>query len=289
MFYFAYQQWLAWILLLVILLLPLFSLVLSLPAMLTVRAVLRCPGITRIGVPTRTAIQVSCKLPAPPVDCRIRVVNHLTGEQYVGKLGELLPTQHCGKVTVSMIKAVTYDYMGLFRHRLAMESSCGVLILPKPISGELPRYGNRNDSMWKPKPGGGLAENHELRLFRPGDELRNVHWKMSAKTGKLIYREAMEQEKQGYVLSLRLSGTPESLDQKLGQLLWTSRTLLSQKLTHRVNCITGKGLYTFAVTDEDTLQEGLCALLAMPPAPEGAVPESADAFWQHRIGGDSHG
>lgn len=286
-FYVAYQEWFSWILLLLVLLLPLLSLGLSLPAMLTVGAQLYCPGETRVGVPTRTALRISCRFPAPPIACKIRLVNHLTGERYVGKPGELVPTEHCGKITISAPRVVAYDYLGLFSRRLQSDISCTVMVLPKPVPGQLPKYGSRNDSLWKPKPGGGVAENHELRLFRPGDELRNVHWKMSAKTGKLIYREAMEQAKQGYVLSLRLSGTPEKLDEKLGQLLWTSRILFGQKLAHTVRCITGKGLYTFCVTGEDTLREGLRVLLAMPPAPAGAAPESVDAFWHMGIGGDS--
>ena len=199
-----------------------------------------------------------------------------------------MPTEHCGKMTISMPRTVVYDYLGLFARRLQSQVSCSVLILPKPVPGELPRCGSRNDSGWKPKPGGGLAENHELRLFRPGDELRNVHWKMSAKTGKLIYREAMEQAKKGYVLTMRLSGSPEQLDQKLGQLLWSCRALLGQKLPHEVRCMTGKGVYAFPVTNEDSLQEGLCGLLAMPCANDGGVPSAEGAFWQLHIGGDGH-
>lgn len=286
-FYFVYQQWLAWALLLTVIFLPWLSLGLSLPAMLSAQVTLRCPGITRVGVPTRVTCDIHCKFPAPPVAGKIRLVNHLTGERYVGSFGEHVPTEHCGKVTVSMVRAVVYDYLGLFSRRLPAQVSCAVVVLPKPVPAELPRLGSRNDSNWKPKPGGGLAENHELRLFRPGDELRNVHWKMSAKTGKLIYREAMEQAKQGHVLALRLSGSPEVLDRKLGQLLWTSRQLLTQKLPHQVRCFTGKGLARFSVTGEDSLEEGLRSLLNGPCVTGGDIPDTEGAFWQHRIGGDS--
>ena len=287
-FYFVYQQWLSWLLLLIVVCLPWVSLCLSLPAMLSVRVTLRCPGLTRVGVPTRTALDSQCRFPAPPVAGKIRVVNQLTGESYMGRFGELLPTEHCGRITVSMPKPVVYDYLGLFSHKLRSQTSCSVLVLPKPIAGELPQWGRQNHSRWQPKYGGGLAENHELRLFRPGDELRNVHWKMSAKTGKLIYREAMEQAQKGHVLTVSLSGSPEQLDQKLGKLLWSSRALVAQKQPHQVRCMTGKGLFTFFATNEDTLQEGLCALLSMPRASDSAPPEAEGAFWQLSIGGDDH-
>lgn len=286
-FYFVYQQWLAWFLLAAILLLPLFSLVLSLPAMLKTKAFLHCPGVTRIGVPSRSSLRMESKLPAPPAVCKIRLENHLTGERYVGRAGELIPTEHCGKMTITPVKPGVYDYLGLFFRRLPMEKACTVMILPKPVPGELPRQGLRNNSGFRPKRGGGLAENHELRLFRPGDEVRNVHWKMSAKTGKLIYREALEPIRKGYVLTLCLSGTPAELDRKLGQLLWSCRELLRQKQSHEVRCMTGNGVLTFSVTNENTLEEMLFTLLSSPRAKGESMPEAADAFWQQRIGGDS--
>lgn len=287
-FYFVYQQWLAWILLLIVLLLPLLSLCLSLPAMLSVQAQLYCPGLTRVGVPTRTGLRITSSFPTPPTACRIRLVNGLTGERYTGHPGELVPTEHCGKMTITATQLVVYDYLGLFRRKLPALPVCTVLIMPKPIPGQLPQYGNRNNSRWKPKVGGGLAENHELRLFRPGDDLRNVHWKMSAKTGKLIYREAYEQEKQGHVFTLHLSGSPDQLDRKLGQLLFMSRTLLGQRLPHRVKCATGKGILEFSVKNEDTLAEGMGKLLSASPATVGDAPVADEAFWHHRIGGDDH-
>lgn len=287
-FYFVYQQWLSWILFLVVVFLPLLSLALSLPAMLTARVNLRCPGVTRVGVPTRIAWDVQCRFPAPPVAGKIRLINHLTEERYVGRFGEHVPTEHCGKITISMPRAVVYDYLGLFARRLPEQVGCTVMVLPKPVPIALPQLGSRNNSNYQPKRGGGPAENHELRLFRPGDELRNVHWKMSAKTGKLIYREAMEQARQGHVLSLSLWGSPAVLDRKLGQLLWTSRQLLSRKLPHEIRCMTGKGLVRFSVTGENDLETALHTLLHGPCAAGADIPGTQGAFWQHRIGGDEH-
>ena len=285
-FWVVYQKWLAWFLLLVLLTLPLFSLLLSLVPMGKVRAELRCPGITRMGVPSRSSLRLSSQFPAPPVSCKIRLVNSLTGERYVGRAGELIPTEHCGKITITPDKPRVYDYLGLFSRRLPLQESRSVLVLPKPVPGELPKYGKEDACGLRPKRGGGVAENHELRLFRPGDELRNVHWKMTAKTGKLIYREGMEPIKSGFVMTLSLFGTPEELDRKLGQLLWSCRELLRQKQTHKVLCATGKGVLSFTVTNETTLEEMLLTLVSAPCAARDILPESQDALWHYRIGGD---
>lgn len=284
-FWLVYQKWLAWFLLLVLLSLPLFSLLLSLPAMLKLKAQLRCPGIARIGVPTRSSLRLDGGSLTPPVRCRIRLVNTLTGERYVGQAGELIPTEHCGKITVTPDDPRVYDYLGLFSRKLPLQESCAVLLLPKPVPGALPKYGREEATGFRPKRGG-VAENYELRLFRPGDELRNIHWKLTAKTGKRIYREGLEPIRSGYVMTLSLFGSPQLLDRKLGQLLWSSRELLRQKQAHKVLCMTGKGVLTFSVTNENTLEQMLLTLVASPCADRDILPETRDAFWHHRIGGD---
>lgn len=287
-FYFIYQQWFSWLLLLTVLLLPWFSLAISYPAMRSVNISVQCPAMARIGMPIRTSMRVTCRYPIPQTDCKIRLVNSLTGERYVGHPGELVPTEHCGRITITTPRPVVYDYLGLFRKRLPESKSCAVFVFPKPVESELPAFGRRNDSIGRPKPGSTVAEEHELRLYRPGDSLRHIHWKLTAKTGKLIYREAMEQAKRGHVLTLTLSGSPEQLDRKLGQIFWSSQMLLGEKRPHQIRCHTGKGVVNFTVTNKNTLEEGMRTLLSMPTAPKEALPEAEDALWLQEIGGDSH-
>ena len=276
----------SWILLLIVAGLPWFSLLLSLPAMLTAKVSLRCPASVRMGVPARTALRLEGKLPTPAVSSKIKLRNTLTDTVYVGQPGELIPTDHCGAVVISYDQFYVYDYLGLFRRRLRRGDKTQVYVEPKPVSaGELPELAGRAVSLWRPKPGGGFSENHDLRLYRPGDDLRNLHWKMSAKTGKLVYREPIEPVQKGYLLTMTLSGTPEELDKKLGQLVWTSTALLEKQLEHSVRCTTGNGVVSFEVTDKESLELGLHRLLESPPAKKEAEPESADVLWKHHIGG----
>lgn len=288
-FYLFYREWFSWFFLAGLLLLPWLSLLLSLPAMLTVKAHLRCPESARKDMPVRTALQLACKLPAPPVRCQLRVTNVFTGERFLGAPGERIPTEHCGMLTISYPRLYVYDYLGLFRRQLNREESRNIYIMPKPVPDNIPAEpAGKGISVWRPKPGGGYSETHDLRLYRPGDDLRHIHWKMSAKTGKLIYREPMEPVQKGYVLNVTVSGLPEELNRKLGKLVWTSRALLERELSHTVRAMTARGIAVYHVENETSLEACLRGILRCPRAEEGTVTGAEDALWQHHIGGDSH-
>ena len=288
-FYGTYQKWFSWFLLVTVSLLPWISLFLSLPALLTVQATFRCPETVRMGVPARTALQVDCFFPTPKVSCRIRLSNSLTGSRYVGSVGDLIPTDHCGYITISFDRLVVYDYLGLFCRRLRKTESVHVYVEPKPLPAFLPESTEgRHISLWKPKPGGGFSENHDLRQYRPGDDLRGIHWKMSAKTGSLIYREPIEPAQKGYLLTLALMGQPEEIDRKLGKLLWLSQSLLQRNCEHSVQCQTGAGTLHFKICDRASATECMQTILKSKKATREQTVSKQNVLWQHQIGGDGH-
>lgn len=288
-FYGFYREWFSWFMLVAVALLPWLSLLLSLPVLLTGQAKLRCPEMVRMHVPARTALEVDCRFPVPPMKSRIRLKNQLTGSSYIGKPGERIPTEHCGCMHIVYDQLFLYDYLGLFCRRLGKGTSTNVFIEPKPVSCPLPEQLQlRTVSLWKPKSGGGFSENHDLREYRQGDDLRGIHWKMTAKTGKLIYREPIEPAQKGYLLTMTLCGDPDMLDHKLGQLLWLSQTLLHRGLQHQVLCHTGEGTVRFAVENNAQLQEGMRSLLRSSPAKGEVTVGRLNVLWQYHIGGDSH-
>jgi uncharacterized protein (DUF58 family) len=161
-----------------------------------------------------------------------------------------------------------------------------VLVLPqKQRIPNLPGLERYRSKQWKPKPGGGFAENHEMRLYRPGDKLNQIHWKMSTKMGKLMVREPMEPIRERVLAEMILRGTPEELDRNCGQLLWLSEHLLEKEIPHEMRVLTGNGLLQLPVTDEESLRLAMRTLLSQPPAPAEAVLETVQAGWVYRIGG----
>lgn len=286
-FYLSYQEWFSWLALVGVYCLPALSLLVSLPAMLTTRIRPQAPGELSLGEHQTLTLACRCPLPMPALKCRVRIARPLTGQQWKLKEGALLPTEHCGALEIRPYRVGVSDYLGLFRLPVRYRHSAVVTVWPEavPVS-DLPDLSRYLDQRWKPRPGGGSAENHELRLYRPGDDLRQIHWKLSAKTGKLILREPMEPERGLALVNLILSGTPEELDRKLGRLLWVSDHLLSRGVRHEIRCLTGQGQERFRIALESDIRQAMTRLLRATPAAEDEYLPEMPAIWYYLIGGE---
>lgn len=287
-FYINYGEWFSYIALVAVIGLPWLSLLISLPAILRFRAEPAGPDALPIGTPGELMLRGRSRMPMPPFRGRLRLRSCVTGEQmrYNGKKG--LPTDHCGAFQVTVEKVRVCDYLGLFSFPVRKKGQKYVLIRPRPVPvpglADLSRYIARS---WRPKFGGGYAENHELRLYRPGDNLNQVHWKLSAKTGKLILREPMEPVRGLVLLTMDLRGTPEELDRKFGRMLWLGYHLLEQGVAHELRVLTAEGVMALPVANEQELNKAIDRLLCAGAAGEGSVRDrSFQASWQRHIGGE---
>lgn len=140
----------------------------------------------------------------------------------------------------------------------------------------------------RPKPGGGFAEEHELRDYRPGDSLREVHWKLSAKTDTLMIREAQEPITGRALLTLDLYGTPEELDSTLSQLAWLSRWLTEHGAVHQILWIDPATCRTSCMQiecDDDlhTVLGRLCCTTVGKDIPSLASRRFGSAFWRYHL------
>lgn len=288
-FYIAYQQWVAWIVLLSVLALPLLSLLLSLPAWFTCRVREQMPRAVTVGTPMVMQVTVASSLPTPPYKVLVQTYHSLTGQSTLLGSGYACAAGHCGSLNCKVRRIWLMDYLGLFRIPLRTPAPFRVRIRPKAVQlKDIPDLSNILVNAWRPKPGGGFAENYELRPYRPGDSLHQIHWKLTAKTGKLILREPMIPDRHRLLLWLTLQGTPEELDRKLGRLLWLSSYLLRQDLVFDILAYTGNGEQLWHIDSFPALQRAMDALLCYPPTQEKAKPTlSQEASWQYYIGGQA--
>lgn len=286
MFFVAYGQWLGAVLLITVLLFPVLSLLLSLPAMGFFRLTIQGDLLAGMGEEAGVYLVGSSILPLLPFKGRLCLKNLITGE--ILPCEETLPTDHCGGYRAFLRKPRVCDYLGLWAFPLRKPEEKRILILPDPVPlADLPDLGKFVPRVWKPKFGGGFGENHELRLYRPGDSLNQVHWKLSAKTGTLTIREAMEPIRGRLLLTMTLRGTPDERDRKFGRLLWLGRRLLQKELPFDLRVLTGEGILSFSITEEAALNKALRRLLCTPAAREGSIrDQDFSAFWQYHIGGE---
>ena len=111
-------------------------------------------------------------------------------------------------------------------------------------------------SILKPKYGGGFAEDHDLRGYRPGDASNSIHWKLSSKTDSLIVREALIPENSTIFVVLSRVGEH---DRGLEVLRWLSRKLDELEEPH---VIVSDSLYP--VGNEDETDDAVASLLSWP-------------------------
>lgn len=270
----AYIGWFGPYLMGALCVLPPLLLLLSLPSMLSLRAEISAPDRVSQGSDSELCVLFKTRalLPLSRVNIRVQLENRYDGEvnktkySYAGVLSSTgripLPTALCGMICISVTRLEYRDLLGLFviRRRCTAKAVCTVL--PDPAAPDkCPDIDACLDSavQLKPKYGGGYAEEHELREYRPGDTVNAIHWKLSAKSDQVIVREALEQVNNHVFLVLSLPGEN---DRGLACLYWLSLQLCQREIPHVI--VSGK---MYPVGNEDESTAALCQLLSAPLSP----------------------
>lgn len=293
-FHIFYGQWISFVLLILAAVMPLLSLAVSLPGMRSCSVELRVEGCTDRGGVCRVVPMIRGRF-VP--ECRgvLRITHSITGENRpVRWRADAVPlrTEHCGTIRCVPEKMWAYDALGLFKMRVRRVDAGTVTILPEPAAvNPMPSLRRLLLPRFRPKPGGGYAENHELRLYRPGDDLRQMHWKLSAKVDDLILREPMVPEKGLTLLTADLTGTPDQVDQTMGRLLWMTRTLISRGIAHEIRCLTGAGIVVCRISSGDDCMGALVAILGKPPVQPGdsMARQTITAQWRYHVAAEEEG
>ena len=280
-FLLAYQQRYAWVILIAVLCLPVLGLIVSLPIMLTTKLRLTLPSHCTVG----ESVVVSGEIYAPFGKPLLRWYLPVGRERKAA--GDRLPTEHCGVLVCKPVKMRIFDCLGLFFWIPRKQKAHRLFIRPMPLPiSDFVKLEQQLTLVWQPKYGGGLADNHEIRPYRSGDSLNQIHWKLSAKTGSYVIREAMEPLNSQAILALSLGGTPEEMDRKMGRLLWLGNRLLEQNFRFCIRARSGKEILQIQPDSPETLVVALDQLLAAPPVAPDAPKDDFCSPRLYTIGGE---
>ena len=275
-FHIYYFGWYSWFVLVLALALPWFSLVTSLLPMVRTRVWIDAPALLARGEAAYVTLRAGNGfLPQPCCRFRLTITSVMTGgsrslrqkTQSQGSWYVPLDTSHCGAYVSRVEKARVYDYLGLFWLPVRRPAPVETVVLPTAREPRrLPNLSHFLVRRLKPKPGGGFSEEHELRDYRPGDSMREIHWKLSVKTDRTIVREAQEPVRGLTLLTFDLRGTPDRVDATLEELLWLSQWLLRHDTPHQILWIdpTDCQMATASMEREEDLQPLLGRLLRAP-------------------------
>lgn len=277
--YRVYDGWLVESLLLAALALPLLSLLLSLPSLLTTRLILESGGsVPRDGEGTLRVLLLRPRwLPPLPIRLRVRLVNRRTGDTRLWRSRDAgtipVDTGRCGVIRCTAERARCYDLLELVFVRLrdgrrpdAARSGlqAEVLVLPRPSApNPLPELEPETAAELLPKYGGGFAEDHDLREYRPGDPMNSIHWKASAKLDQPVVREPLVPLRQDRLVTF--SPEPQQLDRTLDVLYWLCLQLSRQGDGYRLGWKEGAEDHWASVTAPEEVQPAFYQLLSARP------------------------
>ncbi|HIY20957.1 MAG TPA: DUF58 domain-containing protein [Candidatus Flavonifractor merdigallinarum] len=245
-----WEVWISLFLLALVVALPLLSLAFSIPLARRLSPTLNPPESTPIrGGKAFLTLHVPAPggLPVVRLTGRLVVRSPMTGARWVKRIRLScdgspaqfpfpLATEHCTLLLCRAERLRALDLLGIFALPLptpVLETE--VLVRPQSIeAGPIPPVlGQGGASLGlKPKLGGGCAEDYDLRDYRPGDPMRTVHWKLSAKRDELVVREMLVPRRPALVLTADHFGLPGQVDQMLDKLQALSLALLERRERH---------------------------------------------------------
>jgi len=140
-----------------------------------------------------------------------------------------IDTSNSGMTTFYLKRVYTVSLLGLFTLPVNIEDRKSVIILPpsvKPANTLALQTGTH----LRPKPGGGFSEEHDMRMYRKGDPIRSIHWKISAKFDSLVIREPLVPPPHGRLLLITPWRGAAERDIILGRMRWVAEYLLKWQM-----------------------------------------------------------
>lgn len=278
-FFLFYKMWLSWYILIALLAIPVFALIVTIAASLTVKFSIVNPAVTVKGKPAFIKLSIEGIASAFSFyKVKMITTDHMAGTQEKkvivicdnGVTKIPLETNHCGAYSYKLSKLKVYDLLGFFHFDQNINKDIELLVKPSPeMPGYMPdMYGFKAKNLRKSsKPN---SEIYDIRDYQLGDPVKTIHWKMSAKKDKYLVKEPLE-EYGGYSrVILKMTDDRDELDLHLGQILFTSKFFIDHEVAHIIRVIPPDSReVAFSIESNIDLERALHTILHM------RIPEEA--------------
>ena len=278
-FFLFYKMWLSWYILIALLAIPVFALIVTIAASLTVKFSVVNPAVTVKGKPAFIKLSIEGIASAFSFyKVKMITTDHMAGTQEKkvivicdnGVTKIPLETNHSGAYSYKLSKLKVYDLLGFFHFDQIINKDIELLVKPSPeMPGYMPdMYGFKAKNLRKSsKPN---SEIYDIRDYQLGDPVKTIHWKMSAKKDKYLVKEPLE-EYGGYSrVILKMTDDRDELDLHLGQILFTSKFFIDHEVAHIIRVIPPDSReVAFSIESNIDLERALHTILHM------RIPEEA--------------
>lgn len=223
------------------------------------------------------SIRNEAHLPVLHYFLRIEVINDLTGERktetLIGSAGAkkqnvhslLLQSEYCGRLYIYVKSFTLMDYFGLLPMKAAVKAGARSTVIPDlfTMDVEMTVQPASSDEGNTDRKGEDRSEVFQIREYQPGDDVRQIHWKLSSKLGNLLYKEGSLPESRSLLVfwDKRICGTPVQMD-ALAETVSSASSGLMQKGIPFCLCWTEQDELQFQeISDENTLLQTIPALV----------------------------
>lgn len=226
LFRIAYTGYVAGLLLVLALIMPVFSWLISLPGALCTYSALSVPDEAVRGSEATVTLSLrqSRFFITGTVRGKLKMHCNVTGETSWAKLkgvygGFPLDTSHCCVYQLSLKGFRVMDLLGLLPMPTRKPSVSEVTVTPFPE--EPPEHPDWTaGATLVPKPFSGGENPYDLREYRTGDTMRAIHWKKSAALDKTVVRDTLEPAVRVATIWMDWTQSPHGRDIALDQLSW---------------------------------------------------------------------
>lgn len=145
-----------------------------------------------------------------------------------------------GKVTFCCRQLKIQDMLGLIYVKKNIEEACSFVVLPKEEQREEWEAeglsGREAESEESQNKGNDYAEVSDIREYIPGDRLRDIHWKLSAKQDNFMVKERVSVAGSEMVILLKLEEEKDIAEKIITEGYAYCYSLLNRQMPVRLLC-----------------------------------------------------